>query len=105
MTSPPRYLTLVSGNGSTLGPLMGALQDKIAIVTGAGRGIGRAEALLLATEGATVIVNDVDAEQAKDVVGEIEASHGVAVANNDDASTWAGAAAIVEQAVAGFGRL
>ena len=50
---------------------MGTLDGKSAIVTGSGRGIGRAEALLLAAEGATVIVNDVDGDQAKAVVDEI----------------------------------
>src|SRR5262249_12022552 len=68
-------------------------------------GIGRAEALQLAGEGATVIVNDVDAEQAKEVVREIEAADGTAVVNNDDVSTWDGAASIVDQAASGLGRL
>jgi NAD(P)-dependent dehydrogenase (short-subunit alcohol dehydrogenase family) len=84
---------------------MGTLDAKTAVVTGAGRGIGRAEARLLAAEGARVIVNDVDGDQAKAVVDEITAGGGAAVANNDDAASWAGAEAIVQQAVSEFGRL
>lgn len=82
-----------------------SLEQKIAVVTGAGRGIGRAEALLLAAEGATVIVNDVDADQAKSVVGEIEGAGGTAVVSVEDVSSWDGAAAIVDQAVSSFGQL
>jgi len=78
---------------------MGALDGKTAIVTGSGRGIGRAEALLLAAEGARVIVNDVDGDQAKSVVDEITAAGGTASPNTDDVASWAGAAAIVRQAV------
>jgi NAD(P)-dependent dehydrogenase (short-subunit alcohol dehydrogenase family) len=78
---------------------MGTLDGKTAIVTGSGRGIGRAEALLLAAEGARVIVNDVDGDQAKSVVDEITAAGGTASANTDDVASWAGAEAIVRQAV------
>ena len=78
---------------------MGALDGNTAIVTGSGRGIGRAEALLLAAEGARVIVNDVDGDQAKSVVDEITAAGGTASPNTDDVASWAGAAAIVRQAV------
>lgn len=84
---------------------MGTLEGKNAIVTGAGRGIGRAEALLLAAEGARVIVNDVDGDHAKDTVEEIAQRGGTALANTDDVSTWAGAEAVVDQAVAEWGRL
>ena len=84
---------------------MGALEGKIAIVTGAGRGIGRAEAHLLAAEGATVVVNDVDAEQAATVVAEIADAGGTAETNADDVTSWAGAEALVGQAVDGHGRL
>jgi NAD(P)-dependent dehydrogenase (short-subunit alcohol dehydrogenase family) len=91
---------------------MGLLDGKIAIVTGAGRGIGREEALCLAGEGATVIVNDVDTQAggggltpAQEVVATIEAAGGKAVTNGDDISSWAGAEAIVGQAVADFGKL
>jgi NAD(P)-dependent dehydrogenase (short-subunit alcohol dehydrogenase family) len=81
------------------------LEGKTAIVTGAGRGIGRAEALLLAAEGATVVVNDVDAGEAKAVVDEITHAGGSAVANTDDVSSWTGAEAVVQQAVDEGGRL
>jgi len=84
---------------------MGRLDGKAAIVTGAGRGIGRGEALLLAAEGAHVTVNDVDADAADAVVTEIEAAGGRAAADSHDASTWAGAEAIVTSVVDAEGRL
>ena len=62
---------------------MGALDGRIAIITGAGRGLGREYALLFASEGAKVVVNDLG-EAAEEVVGEITAMGGEAVANNDD---------------------
>jgi NAD(P)-dependent dehydrogenase (short-subunit alcohol dehydrogenase family) len=93
---------------------MGLLDGKIAIVTGAGRGIGREEALSLASEGATVVVNDVgaslqgegdDRSPAQQVVDEIVAGGGQAAVNADDISTWAGAEGVVRQAVDTYGRL
>jgi len=93
---------------------MGLFEGKVAVVTGAGRGIGRAEALLLAAEGAKVVVNDLggartgegsDATPAAQVVSEIVAAGGEAVANGDDISTWGGAEALIAQAVAAYGRL
>ena len=84
---------------------MGTLDGRTAIVTGAGRGIGRAEALLLAAEGTKVLVNDVDGDHAKAVVDEIAAAGGEALANSDDVSSWAGAEAIVDRVVAEWGRL
>ncbi|MCG5431092.1 SDR family NAD(P)-dependent oxidoreductase [Mycobacterium sp. MYCO198283] len=86
----------------------------MAVVTGAGRGLGRAYALLLASRGAAVVVNDVggeldgegvDAGPAQAVVSEIEAAGGTAVACTDSVGTPAGGAAIVETAVRQFGRL
>ena len=93
---------------------MGLFDDKTAIVTGAGRGLGREEALLLASEGARVVVNDLggsaagegaDTGPAQAVVDEIVAAGGRAVANTDDISTWAGGEGVVRQAVEEFGQL
>jgi NAD(P)-dependent dehydrogenase (short-subunit alcohol dehydrogenase family) len=84
---------------------MGALDGKVAIVTGAGRGIGRGEARTLASEGAAVVVNDVDLDAAEQVVKEIEASGGTASLNGDDVAAWSGAQAMVGQAVGEHGRL
>ena len=89
-------------------------EGRICIVTGAGRGLGREYALLLARHGANVVVNDVgasrdgsglDAGPAAEVVAEIEAAGGVAIANTDDISSWDGAASMVQQAVDVFGGL
>ncbi|HEY1358391.1 MAG TPA: SDR family oxidoreductase [Thermoleophilaceae bacterium] len=91
-----------------------SLEGRIAAITGAGRGIGREHALLFASEGAKVVVNDLggaadgtgeDASAAQAVVDEIEAAGGEAVANHDDVSTWDGAAGLVAQAVDAYGRL
>lgn len=93
---------------------MGLFDGKVAIVTGAGRGIGREEAMLLASEGASVVVNDLggartgegkDAGPAQEVVDEITAAGGKAEANTDDISSWAGAENLVNQAVKSFGTL
>jgi NAD(P)-dependent dehydrogenase (short-subunit alcohol dehydrogenase family) len=93
---------------------MGLLEGKVAIVTGAGRGIGREEALLLAREGAKVVVNDVggaltgtapDEHPADDVVALIVGSGGEAVVNGDDIGTWEGGKNVVTQAIDTFGQL
>jgi NAD(P)-dependent dehydrogenase (short-subunit alcohol dehydrogenase family) len=92
----------------------GICAGRVAIVTGAGRGIGRGHALELARQGAHVVVNDLggsvsgsgsDAGPAQAVVDEIEAAGGVGVANTDDVADWDGARRLVEQAVEVFGRL
>lgn len=86
---------------------MGRLDGKVAIVTGAGGGIGREHALLLAAEGARVVVNDTGLRRGADaasVVAEITADGGSAVASNLSA-TWPTAGTIVETAVEHFGRL
>jgi NAD(P)-dependent dehydrogenase (short-subunit alcohol dehydrogenase family) len=92
----------------------GRLDGRVAIVTGAGRGIGRGEALALAAEGAAVVVNDLgggwdgagsDRRPAQDVVDEIRAVGGQAVANGDDVTDWVGAQRLVRQAVDTFGDL
>jgi NAD(P)-dependent dehydrogenase (short-subunit alcohol dehydrogenase family) len=93
---------------------MGLLEGKVAVITGAGGGIGRAEALLFAREGAKVVVNDLGGARdgtgsseaaASQVVAEIEAAGGQAVASFDSVATVEGAAAIVAKAVSAFGRL
>jgi 3-oxoacyl-[acyl-carrier protein] reductase len=90
------------------------LKGRVAIVTGAGRGIGRGEALALASEGAKVVVNDLGGSvdgsgnsqsPADDVVKEIKAMGGDAAPNYDSVTTWKGAENIVKTAVSTFGRL
>jgi NAD(P)-dependent dehydrogenase (short-subunit alcohol dehydrogenase family) len=89
-------------------------EGRVAIVTGAGRGIGREHALMLAREGAAVVVNDLGAQPdgsgadpgpANEVVAEIEAMGGSAIVNGSDVTDFAEAAAMVDQAVSTFGRL
>ncbi|MFI1915192.1 SDR family oxidoreductase [Nocardia sp. NPDC020380] len=93
---------------------MGALDGRVAIITGAGRGIGREHALLFAREGAAVVVNDLggsnagegaDTGPAQEVVNEIIAAGGRAIANTDSVADWEGAKSLVAQAVSEFGRL
>ncbi len=78
-------------------------EERVAIVTGAGRGLGRAYAVELARRGARVVVNDVRPEQAQAVVDEISAAGGEAVADSDSVSTVEGGRAIVQAAVDAFG--
>ncbi|HVB27611.1 MAG TPA: SDR family NAD(P)-dependent oxidoreductase [Mycobacteriales bacterium] len=84
---------------------MGMLEGKVAIVTGAGRGIGRGEALLLAEQGAAVVVNELDAAAGRDVVDEIDAAGGSAVVDTGDCSDPAAAGALVQRAIEEFGGL
>jgi NAD(P)-dependent dehydrogenase (short-subunit alcohol dehydrogenase family) len=84
---------------------MGALDGRVAVVTGSGRGIGRAHALLLASEGARVLVNDVDADCADAVVEEITAAGGEAAPFVGDCAEWDTGRALVAAAVDRFGRL
>jgi NAD(P)-dependent dehydrogenase (short-subunit alcohol dehydrogenase family) len=93
---------------------VGALDGRVAIITGAGRGLGREHALLFAREGAAVVVNDLggaadgsgsDATPAQQVAEEITAAGGRAVASADDVTDAAGAQRLVDQAVAEFGAL
>ena len=82
-----------------------SFDGQVAVVTGSGRGLGRAYALELARRGAAVVVNDVSGEHAEEVVREIEAAGGVAAASADSVSTEEGAAAIATAALERFGRL
>jgi NAD(P)-dependent dehydrogenase (short-subunit alcohol dehydrogenase family) len=93
---------------------MGALEGRVAIITGAGRGIGREHALLFAAEGAKVVVNDLggapdgagsDRTAAEHVVDEITGMGGDAVANADDVADWEGGQRLINAAVESFGRL
>ena len=93
---------------------MGLLDGKVAIVTGAGHGIGRGEALELANEGAKVVVNDLggsvagegaDKRPADEVAELIRSRGGEAVANYDDVADWKGSKSLVQQAVEAFGTL
>ena len=93
---------------------MALLEERVAIVTGSGRGIGREFALCLASEGASVVVNDVgvsldgrgtEEDPAVQVCKEIERAGGRAVPNYDSVSDFEGAARIVQTAVDAFGRL
>ena len=92
------------------------LEGKVALITGSGRGIGRAMALVMAENGAKIVVNDVgaavdgsggDATPAQQVVNEIEALHGqgTAVANSDSVADWDAAQRMVKTAIDRFGRI
>jgi NAD(P)-dependent dehydrogenase (short-subunit alcohol dehydrogenase family) len=93
---------------------MGALDGRVAIITGAGRGIGREHALLFASEGAKIVVNDLggavdgsgdDRSAAEQVVDEIEEMGGEAIANADNVADWEGGQRLINSAVEAFGGL
>ncbi|TAL05584.1 MAG: SDR family NAD(P)-dependent oxidoreductase, partial [Porticoccaceae bacterium] len=81
------------------------LEGKGVVVTGAGRGIGREIALAVARAGGKVIVNDLDRDVAEEVVAEIKALGGEALANTDSVVSWEGANNMVTQAVDNFGNV
>lgn len=93
---------------------MGALDGRVAVITGAGRGLGREHALLFAAEGAKVVVNDLgggpdgsgsDVTPAQQVAEEVRAAGGEAVANSDDVTSADGAERMIQQAIDEFGAL
>ena len=93
---------------------MGSLDGRVAIITGAGRGIGREHALLFATEGARIVVNDLggandgtgtDATPAQEVAAEIRAMGGEAIVNGDNVADWQGSQRLINSAVEAFGDL
>ena len=94
---------------------VGTLQDRVAIITGSGRGIGRAEALLFASQGAKLVINDIGVttkgegphsrEPADSVVAEIKAIGGEAVANYDTVATPEGCTNIIKTAMDAYGRI
>lgn len=93
---------------------MGICDGRVVVITGAGRGLGRAHALAFAAEGAMVVVNDLgaslqgegtDLSPAAQVVEEIEAMGGAAIVNGDDISDWDGAGSLVDAAIEVFGGL
>lgn len=92
--------------------MAGALDGRVAVITGAGRGLGREHALLFAAEGAKVVVNDLGAEPdgngsahgpAQEVADQIRATGGAALVNGDDVSDFDGAGRLIEAAVDAFG--
>ena len=94
--------------------MTGICEGRVAIVTGAGRGIGREHALALARQGAKIVVNDLggeidgtggDPSAAQQVVAEIKGMGGDAIANGDSVSSWEGAQRMVNMAVERFGKL
>ncbi len=94
--------------------MSGMCEGRVCIVTGAGRGIGREHALMLASEGAKIVVNDLggavdgtggDLSPAEQVVQEIKGMGGEAISNGDNVADWEGAQRLVNQAVETFGTL
>jgi len=94
--------------------MTGLCEGRVAIVTGAGRGLGREHAKLLAAHGAKVMVNDIGANVdgtgrddsfAAQAVAEIRAAGGEAMVNGDDVSTWSGAKHMIDEAIRAWGRL
>ena len=93
---------------------MGALEGRVAIITGAGRGIGREHALLFASEGAKVVINDLggaidgsgdDRTPAQQVADEIKAMGGEAIASADNVADWEGGQRLINAAIEAFGDL
>jgi NAD(P)-dependent dehydrogenase (short-subunit alcohol dehydrogenase family) len=83
---------------------VGSLDGRVAIITGAGRGLGREHALLFAAEGAKVVVNDLG-EVAEETAAEVRTAGGEAIASNHDITDWDGGRALIQAAVDAFGHL
>lgn len=93
---------------------MGALDGRVAIITGAGRGLGREHALLFAAEGAKIVVNDLggandgsgsDMTPAQQTVSDIKAMGGEAIVNTDNVADWDGSKRMIDSAIEAFGDL
>jgi NAD(P)-dependent dehydrogenase (short-subunit alcohol dehydrogenase family) len=84
---------------------MALLTNRVAIITGAGGGLGAAHARIFAKHGCAVVVNDINREAADKVVAEIQAQGGQAITNTNDITDYAQSKSIVEQALAEFGHL
>lgn len=84
---------------------MGVLDGKAAVVTGSGRGLGRAYAVAMASQGARVVVNDIDADEAEKTVTDIRTQGGHAVPNGDNIADWNGARRLITQCVEEFGKI
>ena len=93
---------------------MGALDGRVAIITGAGRGLGREHALLFAAEGAKIVVNDLggandgsgsDMTPAQQTVADIKAMGGEAIVNTDNVADWEGSKRMIDSAIEAFGDL
>jgi len=96
------------------GVVMGTLDGRVAIITGAGRGLGREHALLFAAEGAKIVVNDLggandgsgsDMTPAQQTVADIKGMGGEAIVNTDNVSDWDGAKRMIDSAIEAFGDL
>ena len=84
---------------------MGLLDERAVVITGSGRGLGRAYAIAVAREGASVVVNDIDVEEAENVVTEIEAEGGNAVASGASVAGWESAGELIQTCVDRFGKI
>jgi len=93
---------------------MGTLDGRVAIITGAGRGLGREHALLFAAEGAKIVVNDLggandgsgsDMTPAQQTVADIKGMGGEAIVNTDNVADWDGAKRMIDSAIEAFGDL